>query len=70
MTAKMNEKESPEEIERAFKLFDIDKSGFITFENLKRIAVELGEQMSDEELRLMVGEANRNKNGTGVVTHE
>ena len=33
-----NEKESPEEIERAFKLFDIDKTGSISFENLKKIA--------------------------------
>lgn len=70
MTAKMNEKESAEEIERAFKLFDMDKTNVITFDNLKRIAVELGEQMSDEELKLMIGEANKNKNGSGVVTRE
>ena len=31
----------------------------ITFENLKRIAIELGENMSDEELKLMIVEANR-----------
>lgn len=69
MTAKMNEKESSEEIERAFKLFDIDKTGTITFENLKRIAQELGETMSDEELKLMVYEAN-NLSKDGVVTKE
>ncbi len=34
-----NEKESKEEIDRAFNLFDIDKTGVITFENLKRIAI-------------------------------
>ncbi|KRX04240.1 hypothetical protein PPERSA_11364 [Pseudocohnilembus persalinus] len=68
MTAKMNERESPEEIKRAFNLFDIDKSNVITFQNLKEISQELGEQMSDEELKLMLNEANNSKNGTGVVT--
>jgi centrin-1 len=30
----------------------------ITFENLKRIAIELGETMTDDELKLMISEAN------------
>eukprot|EP00828_Plagiopyla_frontata_P047752 TRINITY_DN8925_c0_g1_i2.p1 TRINITY_DN8925_c0_g1~~TRINITY_DN8925_c0_g1_i2.p1 ORF type:complete len:166 (-),score=53.16 TRINITY_DN8925_c0_g1_i2:149-646(-) len=65
MTAKMNEKESPEEIDRAFKLFDKDGKQEITFENLKAIAIELGENMSDEELKQMIKEANKiNKDGT------
>ena len=54
-----NEKESDAEIERAFNLFDTDKSGVITFDNLKRIAMELGETMSDDELKLMILEANK-----------
>lgn len=39
----MNEKESSEEIERAFNLFVDGNSDTITFENLKRISLELGE---------------------------
>ena len=54
-----NEKESDAEIERAFNLFDTDKTGVITFDNLKRVALELGETMSDDELKLMVLEANK-----------
>jgi Ca2+-binding EF-hand superfamily protein len=54
-----SEKESWEEIEKAFKLFDISGQGHITFEDLKQIATELGETMSDDELKLMVLEANK-----------
>ena len=53
------EKESDEEIERAFQLFDRDGKDEITFENLKEIAKELGETMSDDELKLMLHEANK-----------
>jgi len=58
MTAKMNEKESEEEIKRAFQLFAFDDKKMITFENLKKIALELGETMTDDELKLMISEAN------------
>lgn len=58
MTAKMNEKESEEEIKRAFQLFAFDEKKFITFDNLKKIATELGETMTDDELKLMISEAN------------
>ncbi|EGR31165.1 hypothetical protein IMG5_116360, partial [Ichthyophthirius multifiliis] len=54
-----NEKESQEEIERAFNLFDMDKTGLISFESLKKIAIELGETMTDDELKLMILEANK-----------
>merc|ERR1712097_93317 len=37
MTAKMAEKDSREEICKAFKLFDDDDTGKITFKNLKRV---------------------------------
>merc|ERR550537_969168 len=51
MTAKMSEKDSREEILKAFRLFDDDETGKITFRNLKRVAKELGENMTDEELQ-------------------
>jgi centrin-1 len=58
MTVKMNEKESEEEIKRAFQLFAFDDKKVISFDNLKKIAAELGETMTDDELKLMISEAN------------
>merc|ERR1711934_1325283 len=63
MTAKMAEKDSREEIVKAFRLFDDDETGRISFKNLKRVAKELGENMTDEELMEMVDEADRDGDG-------
>ena len=54
----MNEKQSEEEIERSFQLFAFEDKKIITFDNLKKIAQELGETMTDDELKLMISEAN------------
>merc|ERR1712038_2065192 len=51
MTTKMSEKDSREEILKAFRLFDDDETGFITLKNLRRVAKEIGENMTDEELQ-------------------
>ena len=43
-------------------------SGKISFKNLKRVAKELGERMTDEELQEMIDEADRD--GDGEVNEE
>merc|ERR1711885_103874 len=45
MTGKMGEKDTREDIEKVFKLFDDDNTNKISFRNLARVAEELGENI-------------------------
>ena len=44
-------------------MFDDDKSGKISLRNLKRVARELGETMSDAELMEMIERADTDEDG-------
>ena len=47
-------------INKIFELFDDDKSGNINVNNIKRVAKELGETMSVQELEEMLTRAASN----------
>jgi len=52
---------------KVYKMFDADGSGNISFAQLKRVAKELGESMTDEEIAAMLEHGNKSgKPGKGV----
>lgn len=50
MTARMSDRDTREDINKVFRLFDEEGNQTITIKNLRKVARELGETMSDEEL--------------------
>ena len=63
MTARMSGKDTKEDIYKVFRLFDDDKTGTITIQNLRRVAKELGETMTDEELMEIIERNDSNADG-------
>merc|ERR1712137_3606 len=49
MTGKMGEKDTREDIEKVFKLFDDDNTNKISFRNLARVAEELGDMINQAD---------------------
>ena len=66
MTARMSDRDTRDDINKVFRLFDEEGSQSITIKNLRKVARELGETMSDEELNEMIARAD--SNGDGAVS--
>ena len=61
MITKMGDTEEKEALDEAFDLFDKNKDGGICFDDLKKVAQELNETMTDEELREMLDGASKSR---------
>jgi len=68
MTAASEASNSDDENMKYFRILDEDNTGKISFKNLKKMAVELGETMSDEEIQDLIDEGDRD--GDGEVSME
>ncbi len=56
MIKKMRESEPEEELVEVFKIFDKDDNGKIDWYDLKEVFKELGEKVTDEDLKEMIEE--------------
>lgn len=63
MGQKILQRDPYQEILKAFELFDKDHNGSISLKDLKAATIELGENLTDDELREMIKEADRDLDG-------
>ncbi|XP_021339437.1 neo-calmodulin-like isoform X1 [Mizuhopecten yessoensis] len=68
MRVKMATTEVEAELSHAFKMFDRDNSGKINFEELRVALTCIGEKLTDDEVKDMLAEADRN--GDGEIDYE
>ncbi len=63
MTSRLAGIDTKEDIQKIFELFDDDKTGYISLQNLKRVARELGENMDEAQLLEMIERADEDRDG-------
>merc|ERR1711939_1117231 len=63
LTARFSENTSKEELQRVFTLFDTDKTGEIPLANMRAIADQVGDNVSDDELADIIGKNDMNTDG-------
>merc|ERR1712224_83231 len=68
MTNKILNKDPKDDMLKAFRLFDDDETGTVSFKNLKRVAKETNQSLSEDELQEMFNDAD--KDGDGVLNEE
>ena len=68
LTEKLQDRESQKATERVYELFVEDPKGTLTYEVLKKVAVETGDNASDEDLKRLI--KNGASNGNDIPYEE
>jgi len=63
MTKRVNDKDSRANIGKIFALYDEEKKGFIDVATLRKVAAELAETISEEELNELIRRADLDQDG-------
>ena len=63
VTPRLPDRHTKDYIKMIFKYFDLDNNDKISIRNLKKIAQEIGENLSDEELKEILEEADKDNDG-------
>lgn len=63
MTKRVNDKDSRANINKIFALYDDERTGFISAKNLRRVAQQLGENITDEEIDELIVRADVDQDG-------
>ena len=64
----MTKKDPMDKIKLSFQMLDENKTGKITLANLKHVASQLGEDISEQELQEMINEADLD--GDGKISYD
>ncbi|KAL7057255.1 hypothetical protein AAHC03_019038 [Spirometra sp. Aus1] len=66
--SKQKPSSSEDRMREAFNVFDQDRNGFITVEEMRKVMKTLGQELTEDEIKLMIREAD--KDGDGQVNFE
>ena len=63
MAKRIENTDSGEEIREAFRVFDMDRSGFVQVEEMRFVMRNIGAQLTEEEIEEMLREADQDQDG-------
>ena len=67
MAEQIDARNQEDELRKVFRIYDDDDNGLITAGNLLRCAGDLGEDVTQEEVEMMISMANDEENRNGVT---
>lgn len=63
MTHTVDENDTKEDIRKVFALYDDDKTGYVSIQNLRRVAHDIQADISENDLLGMFEKADKDKDG-------